>query len=132
MGRELPTPKGQTLMANYLATAEVDGVPYATAQADEALDALNLARTTMGALFPRLAPKALYKATAQTEMCFVCCSTHPASEGITHFLRAFECECGETWEDTWCSDCNDECPACGADCSPSELLEETVIVEGVN
>ena len=60
--------------------------------------------------------------------CFTCQSEHPASEGITVFTRQFECECGESWEDTWCSDCNDRCPGCNAECEPEEVIEETVIV----
>jgi hypothetical protein len=34
--------------------------------------------------------------------------------------NTYECdECGTTWEDVWSCGCDDECPGCGADISPS-------------
>jgi hypothetical protein len=46
------------------------------------------------------------------------------SEGLfCRFINRYECECGATWEDQWSATCDDECPECGADCSPTDSDE---------
>lgn len=39
------------------------------------------------------------------------------------FQLTYECDCGCTWEDQWSCACDDECPSCGADVSPSDATE---------
>jgi hypothetical protein len=64
--------------------------------------------------------------------CATCKSEHPASEGITVYVRYFECtECGTYWEDTWCSDCDDDCPNCGTTMTSAGILNEETEVEPV-
>lgn len=66
------------------------------------------------------------------EKCPCCGDYHPAEEGITVVRREFECtECGESWEDEWCCDCDDECPNCGTDMTSLEVISEDVIEEPV-
>lgn len=36
------------------------------------------------------------------------------------YLNTYECNCGTDWTDEHCCQCDDECPNCGADISPSE------------
>jgi hypothetical protein len=36
------------------------------------------------------------------------------------FINHYECECGNRWEDTWFSTCDDECSDCGRRISPYE------------
>ena len=65
---------------------------------------------------------------SSTEMCWLCMSTHAASEGITHYTRRFECgACSTEWTDKWCSDCDDECPCCGTVMTSLEVLEEDIL-----
>jgi hypothetical protein len=63
------------------------------------------------------------------QLCPICDARHPKREGITVFTRQFECICGTTWEDVWCSNCEDECPACHAIMTPLDDASETVLVE---
>lgn len=39
------------------------------------------------------------------------------------FRNSYACDCGETWEDDWSAECDDDCPACGLDCSPDDSKE---------
>ncbi len=64
----------------------------------------------------------------ETETCWLCLSTHPTGEGITHYTRKFECShCGTEWIDAWCSDCEDECRNCGTYMTRLEILKEEII-----
>jgi len=38
--------------------------------------------------------------------------------------NVYECECGNVWEDSWDSGCDDECGSCGADVSPSQTTDD--------
>lgn len=64
-------------------------------------------------------------------VCGLCRSKHPASEGITYYLNTYECPCGATWTDEWCCGCDDECPECGKDISPTDSEETEVVEEAV-
>ncbi len=35
------------------------------------------------------------------------------------YRNCYECSCGEEWEDVWGCMCNDRCPACNTECTPS-------------
>lgn len=61
----------------------------------------------------------------------------PAPEPVAYFKRpkglpddshvvnnVYECPCGATWEDAWDCGCDDECPSCGKDVSPSESVDD--------
>lgn len=39
------------------------------------------------------------------------------------YLNNYDCPCGAQWDDIWSCGCDDECPQCGADVSPSESEE---------
>lgn len=39
--------------------------------------------------------------------------------GRQWFVNHYECPCGHAWSDDWAATCDDDCPACGATCSPS-------------
>lgn len=40
------------------------------------------------------------------------------------FKNIYECDnCGTTWEDIWSCGCDDECPSCGLDISPTDSEE---------
>lgn len=40
---------------------------------------------------------------------------------VEHLTNQYDCDrCGASWEDDWCCACDDECPQCGADVSPSD------------
>ncbi len=46
------------------------------------------------------------------------------------FCNHYNCSrCGTSWSDEWSATCDDECPECGADISPTESDDLTVIVE---
>lgn len=32
----------------------------------------------------------------------------------------YSCDCGEEWSDQWACACDDDCPACGVTCSPTD------------
>lgn len=53
---------------------------------------------------------------------------------VVTWRNHYECPCGEAWTDRWCCQCDDECPSCGADCSPSESedLETEWLKRGVD
>lgn len=60
--------------------------------------------------------------------CPCCEERHPASQGITVFTRAFECErCAFYWEDVHCSNCDDKCPNCGNTMEPFEVMDEEIV-----
>lgn len=48
------------------------------------------------------------------------------AEGSPLYRNTYECPCGTSWEDTWDSGCDDDCPSCGLIISPtdSECLSE--------
>lgn len=35
-------------------------------------------------------------------------------------INYYQCPCGTVWRDEWCCECDDDCPACGSDCTPAE------------
>lgn len=40
------------------------------------------------------------------------------------FVNHYECNgCGAVWDDAWSATCDDECPRCGVDASPSRSEE---------
>jgi hypothetical protein len=49
-------------------------------------------------------------------------------KGLDHdshmVLNVYECDCGNSWEDTWDCGCDDECGECGADVSPSSSEDD--------
>lgn len=47
-----------------------------------------------------------------------CQLTADSSGNPCVFRNHYECECGESWDDEWSCCCDDECAACGCDCSP--------------
>ena len=44
-------------------------------------------------------------------------------EDLFWFKNRYECGCGTSWDDEWSCACDDECPSCGRDCSPTESEE---------
>jgi hypothetical protein len=42
------------------------------------------------------------------------------ADGQNWQINFYKCECGEAWSDEWSCGCDDDCPACGAACSPYE------------
>lgn len=44
-------------------------------------------------------------------------------EDGTWFKNTYRCDCGETWDDEWSCQCDDDCPECGTTCSPDESEE---------
>ena len=71
-----------------------------------------------------------------TNVCPMCREHHSRDEGITIFIRHFECpNCGTVWKDLWCVDCNDRCPTCRAEVEPaaeegdSAALDEEAIFD---
>lgn len=42
------------------------------------------------------------------------------------FDNAYDCPCGTSWRDTWTSACDDDCPACGTTCSPTDEGDDDV------
>lgn len=38
-------------------------------------------------------------------------------------VMLYGCDCGVSWLDTWDSEIDSECPACGATCSPEGSLD---------
>ena len=46
------------------------------------------------------------------------------------FCNHYTCaRCGTSWSDEWSCCCDDECPECGTDMSPTDSDDLTVIVE---
>jgi len=55
------------------------------------------------------------------------------ADGGTWFRNHYWCDCGCTWPDEWSCTCDDDCPDCGATCSPvnsDDLTEETRAEQG--
>ena len=43
---------------------------------------------------------------------------------IQMYLNEYTCpDCGTEWQDEWSATCDDECPKCGAICSPEDSTE---------
>lgn len=45
----------------------------------------------------------------------------------TWFVKHHTCECGETWNDEWDCNCDDECPNCGCAVQPDDTPEEMLL-----
>lgn len=39
------------------------------------------------------------------------------------FENHYRCDCGQEWDDQWSCTCDDDCPSCGATCSPRNSAE---------
>jgi hypothetical protein len=40
----------------------------------------------------------------------------------------YECPCGCEWDDEWPCACDDDCPACGTTCSPTDSEDLTEVM----
>jgi hypothetical protein len=60
----------------------------------------------------------------------MCGEHHDQEDGITVFIRHFECpDCGTICKDKWCADCNDQCPTCRAEIEPTAEMGESIVIE---
>lgn len=124
-----------TPTSNQHAIAEAKIVNQVLLDATRAGDTAQIAHYTsrLNALFAESSAQLVQVPPAMTAQdCPVCEEPHPVSEGIMVVHRSFKCpDCGTYWEDTYCCDCDDDCPECGTTCTSLEILSEEVIVEPV-
>lgn len=52
-----------------------------------------------------------------------CCDDDDDGEGHTPMTNYYECECGETWSDDWCSGSDDDCPNCARTNEPVRSVD---------